>query len=199
MSWGAKAMTLQSLGKDDSPSHTHAAVPLGEGVTPKERHVRIWFDTEFIEDGKTIDLISIGLIREDGRTYYAESAECALSKACPWVEANVFPHLTGERKNKGRIAQDIRDFAGDDPEFWAWFGSYDWVSLCQLYGRMIDLPPGWPMFVRDLRQLADGTPWRAREQRTTKHHALNDAVWTMEAHMDFERHYLVEPVPSWAR
>lgn len=28
--------------------------------------MRIWFDTEFIEDGKTIDLISIGLVREDG-------------------------------------------------------------------------------------------------------------------------------------
>jgi hypothetical protein len=40
------------------------------------------------------------------------------------------------------------------PEFWAWFASYDWVALCQLFGPMIDLPKGYPFFVRDLRQLA---------------------------------------------
>lgn len=29
--------------------------------------MKFWFDTEFIEDGKTIDLLSIGVIAEDGR------------------------------------------------------------------------------------------------------------------------------------
>jgi hypothetical protein len=29
--------------------------------------MRYWLDTEFIEDGKTIDLISIGIVAEDGR------------------------------------------------------------------------------------------------------------------------------------
>jgi hypothetical protein len=31
--------------------------------------MRFWFDTEFIEDGKTIDLMSIGVVAEDGRKY----------------------------------------------------------------------------------------------------------------------------------
>ena len=56
--------------------------------------MRIWFDTEFIEDGKTIDLISIGAVREDGRQFYAENAECDLGRASPWVVAHVFPHLS---------------------------------------------------------------------------------------------------------
>lgn len=30
--------------------------------------MRFWFDTEFIENGHTIDLISIGIVAEDGRT-----------------------------------------------------------------------------------------------------------------------------------
>jgi len=30
--------------------------------------MKIWFDTEFYEDGRTIDLISIGLVREDGHS-----------------------------------------------------------------------------------------------------------------------------------
>ncbi len=53
---------------------------------------------------------------------------------------------------------------------------------------MIDLPKGWPMFVRDLRQLAEGlgNP-KLPEQSTTKHHALNDALWTRDAHLWLEK------------
>ena len=47
--------------------------------------MRYWFDTEFIEDGKTIDLLSIGIVSDDGRAYYATSAEADRSKASPWV------------------------------------------------------------------------------------------------------------------
>ena len=35
--------------------------------------VKYFFDTEFYEDGKTIDLISIGIVAEDGREFYAVS------------------------------------------------------------------------------------------------------------------------------
>lgn len=33
--------------------------------------MKYFLDTEFHEDGKTIDLISIGIVAEDGREYYA--------------------------------------------------------------------------------------------------------------------------------
>lgn len=32
------------------------------------------------------------------------------------------------------------------------YGAYDHVVLCQLFGRMIDLPKGFPMWTNDLRQ-----------------------------------------------
>lgn len=35
--------------------------------------MKYWFDTEFIEDGKTIDLLSIGIVSEEGHTLYAEN------------------------------------------------------------------------------------------------------------------------------
>jgi hypothetical protein len=54
---------------------------------------RYFIDCEFIEDGKTIDLISIGIVCEDGREYYAQSCEFDPSKADDWVKENVFPHL----------------------------------------------------------------------------------------------------------
>jgi len=42
--------------------------------------MRYWYDTEFIEDGSTIDLISIGIVAEDGREYYAISTEFSAKK-----------------------------------------------------------------------------------------------------------------------
>ncbi len=50
---------------------------------------RFWFDTEFIEDGRTIDLISIGIVSEDNRKYYAVSSECDPTKASKWVRKNI--------------------------------------------------------------------------------------------------------------
>jgi hypothetical protein len=64
--------------------------------------VKIWFDTEFIEDGRTI-----GMVSEDGREYYAESAECDHSRADPWVRENVLVHLAGQIKFREEIARDV--------------------------------------------------------------------------------------------
>ena len=146
--------------------------------------MKIWFDTEFIEDGRTIDLLSIGLVAADGRRYYAEPSETDRSRADEWVRKNVIAHLTGETKPRAQIAREIVQFAGADPEFWAYYADYDWVALCQLYGRMIDLPKGWPKYCRDLKQLCDGlgNP-RLPKQTSTEHHALADAEWARDSHL----------------
>ncbi len=117
--------------------------------------MRIWFDTEFIEDGKTIDLISIGMVREDGKQFYAENADCDLSRASDWVRQNVLPKLSDGRNRMFRhnIAQEIVEFVGEKPEFWAYYADYDWVVLCQLYGTMMQLPKGWPKYCLDVKQL----------------------------------------------
>lgn len=144
-----------------------------------------YFDTEFIEDGKTIDLISIGITSEDGREYYAESKECDLTKANDWVKTNVIPHLKGGAhvRERAHIATDIVAFVGAHPEFWAYYASYDWVALCQLYGRMIELPDTWPKYCNDLKQLAVslGSP-ELPKQVGTEHHALEDARWNKHVH-----------------
>jgi hypothetical protein len=146
--------------------------------------MRIWFDTEFIEDGRTIDLLSIGLVREDGQVYYAEPEETNYKNASKWVWDNVIPHLKGGEyaKPRAQIAREIVEFAGEKPEFWAYYADYDWVVLCQLFGTMMDLPKGWPMYCRDLKQAADerGNP-TLPEQGTTEHFALNDACWAKRA------------------
>ncbi len=140
---------------------------------------RYWFDTEFIEDGKTIELVSIGIVSENGRTYYAEVDGVDYGRADPWLHENVFPHLTGETKPREQIADEVAAFVGEKPEFWAYYAGYDWVALCQLYGRMIDLPKGWPMYCRDVKQMADAAGVsKLPKQTTTEHHALADAADT---------------------
>lgn len=171
--------------------------------------MRYWFDTEFIEDGKTIDLVSIGIVSETGREFYAVSHEFNAVRLFdnPWLAENVAPHLpwkplepgatlswvtadkdssTGLWMHRGQIAAGIAAFCDPKqygkPEFWAYYADYDWVALCQLYGRMIDLPKGWPMYCRDIKQECDrvGNP-KLPEQGKGEHHALADARWNREA------------------
>jgi hypothetical protein len=143
--------------------------------------MKIWFDTEFIEDGKTIDLISIGMIREDGAELYLQNDEINWDNASQWVLDNVKPHLSRFYYSKKYITESIIAFAGEKPEFWAYYCSYDWVVLCQLFGTMMELPKGWPMFCRDLVQEAKRLNLILPKQETNQHHALADAIWTRDA------------------
>lgn len=166
--------------------------------------MKYWLDTEFIEDGKTIDLISIGIVAEDGREFYAESTDANLLRASDWVKENVLPHLWHRSKDKYAGNVWIRDggvggllprrdisillhgFCAPDvygkPEFWGYYADYDWVVLCQLFGTMMELPKGWPMYCRDIKQLCDdkGNPGLPPFGKG-EHHALADARWNRAA------------------
>lgn len=140
-----------------------------------------FFDTEFIEDGETIDLISIGMIDDRDVGLHLLNIECNFSRANAWVRENVLPHLPqrpmalpsiagdnnfqtverhGRRVLEGwgtrhAIRKHIEAFVGGvrSPQFWAYFADYDWVVFCQLFGKMIDLPERFPKYCRDLKQL----------------------------------------------
>lgn len=58
--------------------------------------MKIFYDTEFIDTGKTIDLISIGMVREDGRELYAVADDRdVITRAIEheWLRKNVVPSL----------------------------------------------------------------------------------------------------------
>lgn len=147
---------------------------------------RIFFDTEFIEDRRTIDLISIGMVKENGVHLYMQSRECDLNRAGDWVKQHVFPHLRlGAHYWHSReyIASAVLKFAGDSPVFWAYYADYDWVALCQLFGRMVDLPPRWPRYCRDLKQAADFFGKSLPPQpEAGAHDALANAMWAKMAY-----------------
>lgn len=121
--------------------------------------MRFFYDCEFIEDGVTIELVSIGVVDEQGREYYAVSTEFDARRAGDWVRAHVLPKLPSPANRAWRSRADIRrsllDFLttpGDGVELWAWLAAYDHVALAQLWGPMPALPRALPRFTRDLRQ-----------------------------------------------
>jgi|SRR5690242_729492 len=165
--------------------------------------MKIFYDTEFLENGSTIRLISIGMVREDGKGLYRVVYDYSLMKDVfyhDWLKRNVAPSLPYEMtedgvalnhghldyssvKSRDQIAQDIKEFVSNtpNPELWAYYSAYDHVALCQLFGRMIDLPTGFPMFTHDLksRMVQMGSP-RVPEQATGLHNAYMDALWNKE-------------------
>ncbi len=160
--------------------------------------MRTWMDWEFLEDGKTIEAISVGMVREDGAKLYYEFADAPWDriKNEPWLMANVVPHLSGNKTSRWEIRNAVTKFLsegakGTPLELWGWYSSYDHVCLAQLFGRMIDLPEWCPMLTKDLKQEferagCDGSPYIPR-QSTAKHNALEDALHLKVKHEWFDR------------
>lgn len=193
--------------------------------------MRYFIDSEFIDDGETIDLISIGIVADDGREYYAQSSQFNVHGANAWIWQNVFPHLsvcpytakpltilqvdvqdhsrigkctsqfhlgdlgdyvtrqieTGRYqecpwRTREQIRDEIKAFCDPaqygTPEFIGWCSSYDHVALCQLFGTMMDIPAGWPHYIKDLQQVLDKCSWTddmLPQQEEGLHNALADA------------------------
>jgi hypothetical protein len=74
--------------------------------------MKYFLDAEFHEDGKTIELISIALVSQDGRRLYFENADYDWDKSTDWLKENVYPHLEGgaARERKRIIVQKILNF-----------------------------------------------------------------------------------------
>lgn len=147
--------------------------------------VKFFLDTEFIESPGTIDLISIGIVSDTGREYYAVSSEFKVENANNWVRKNVLRGLPEPslRKSKAVIAQEILRYVHEEtstPEFWGYYSSYDWVVLCWLYGKMISLPSGFPMYCLDVNQLMKYTGASVLPPPKGAHNALVDAKWTKD-------------------
>lgn len=179
--------------------------------------MKYFLDTEFLEGTQkswfgrntkpTIDLISIGIVAEDGREYYAISKDFNLKEAWSrfqleddisvgvrigclpnkkkvyWIRENVLKNLfinpnyfaselmtykefkkliNKYGKSNKQIAEEINEFTnetnvnkGQSPKFYGYYADYDWVVFCWLFGKMIDLPKGFPMYCIDLKQTLD--------------------------------------------
>ena len=70
-------------------------------------------------------------------------------------------------------------------EFYGYFADYDWVVFCWIFGRMIDLPDGFPMYCKDLKQMMDSKKIKRDDipiEPLTEHSALEDARWNLKVY-----------------
>lgn len=91
----------------------------------------------------------------------------------------------------------IKEVKTSNVQFYGYYSDYDWVVFCWLFGKMIDLPKGFPMYCIDLKQTLDGKapegkymasktsgfPIEEHQQypkQTNEHNALADAKWNFE-------------------
>ena len=116
--------------------------------------MKIYIDTEFIEAPNHLELISIGMVKPTGDTYYAISADFDSEKATDWVKENVINQLEPDIEPKPLevIKEEMVTFVGYlIPQFWAYFASFDWVLIQWMYGGMGKLPYNFPYYCRDLK------------------------------------------------
>lgn len=217
--------------------------------------MKYFYDTEFLEGTQkkwfgnskpTIDLISIGIISEDNREYYAISKDFNLKEAWNryelkheqasgdmrnifpegrkvyWIRENVLKPIFKELlnpimdskdnnfrvfnyknlktlvnkygKSNKQIATEIKMFIGTketvenyeevkhllNPKFYGYYSAYDHVALCWMFGKMINLPSGFPMYTIDLKQEMDNIVNNLLERENKRQDFLNQKHYTFE-------------------
>lgn len=118
---------------------------------------KIYFDTEFTGLHQNTTLISIGLISECGKTFYAEFNDYDFNQVDDWLRENVISHLQyngtfqileGSKTDisykstteniKDKLTIWINQF--DEVEIWSDCLSYDWVLFNQIFGHAFNIP-----------------------------------------------------------
>lgn len=156
--------------------------------------MKYFYDTEFSERGPNhpIELISIGIVCEDGREMYAVSRDFDYRGCNDWVREHVLPKLPPPKEWLPRqeiaelVAKFLRAyFVTELVELWAYYCAYDHVVLAQLFDTMDKMPSAIPYWTHDLMQLweSKGRPrWPDKPGSSKEHNALEDARWCKKAY-----------------
>ena len=94
---------------------------------------------------------------------------------------------------------NLTEVYNEIPEFYAYYADYDWVAFCWLFGKMMDLPKGFPMYCLDLKQMLDekaknliGTEYITFntfkfEEKTTKSNNIENYIQCIENSKDYPK------------
>jgi hypothetical protein len=141
---------------------------------------KYFFDWEFDDEQGQLEPISLGVVCEDGREYYAVSSDYNEDHASPWLKQHVIPYLGDERKPLSVIRQELLSFisARPNPEWFAYFSAWDFMLLVRLMGGWNNFPSSWRLYCTDLRAMMDWANVKSLPPQTgQKHNALEDARW----------------------
>lgn len=130
---------------------------------------KIFFDTEFTGLHQATTLISIGLVADNGREFYAEFTDYDRDQIDDWLRDNVVASLiyksdenwaytdgahTGRVGDRGYIAHQLEGWleSFDEVQMISGCLSYDWVLFCQLWGHASNVPSNVSPAPRDINQ-----------------------------------------------
>ncbi|MBK9107307.1 MAG: 3'-5' exoribonuclease [Saprospiraceae bacterium] len=119
--------------------------------------MKIFLDMEFTGLHQATTLISMGLVAENGREFYAEFNDFDRNQLNPWLEEHVLPKLEYKeveeilensgttfkmKGNKIQIRKELETWLSefDFIEIWADVLAYDWVLFCELFGGAMNIP-----------------------------------------------------------
>ncbi|RFU70328.1 hypothetical protein D0469_06935 [Peribacillus saganii] len=124
--------------------------------------MKIFFDTEFTGLHKDTTLISIGLVSEEGHTFYAEINDYDDTQVDDWIQENVIDnlsmnHLIKEESKQthsdGSFSMQIKNTKENvsyrlgywlsqfnQVEMWSDCLSYDWILFNDLFGHAFNIP-----------------------------------------------------------
>ena len=115
--------------------------------------MKVFFDTEFTGLHQRTTLISIGMVSEDGHTFYGQLTDYDESQVDEWIKKNVLAHLWyGDHSQaqepdfigtRGQMAGYIEQWLlqWDHVEMWSDVYAYDWMLFCNLWGHAFKIPP----------------------------------------------------------
>ena len=116
---------------------------------------KLFFDTEFTGLHQNTTLISIGIVSDCDKTFYAELTDYDKSQVDEWLQTNVIDNLfltpnLSSSKDGNKEIRSYTDFVKVDLEHWLsqfeqveiWSDclSYDWVLFCQIFGHAFKIP-----------------------------------------------------------
>ena len=180
--------------------------------------MRIFFDCEFTGLVKDTQLISLGIVSENGRTFYAEFSDYDKKKLDEWLEENVIANLrfgNGYPSSTPVVDYEHHAMCGtrwevvkslgewleqfDVIEVWSDCLAYDWVLFCDLFGGAMSLPKTINYIPFDICTLfwANGVdPDVDREEfadmQGKKHNALHDAKVIRACWLKLKKPYVGE-------
>jgi len=120
------------------------------------KRTNIYFDTEFTGLHQKTTLISIGLVSECGKTFYAEFTDYDQSQVDDWIKDNVISNLTLDvqsniaNNDNWRLLGDTRQIKEGLQVWLSQFSSvrmvsdlpcFDWVLFCNIFGHAFNIPP----------------------------------------------------------
>ena len=170
--------------------------------------MKIFFDLEFTGLYQDTTPISIGLVAENGRTFYAEFIDYDRSRIDNWLRENVIPHLRfGDLKegveawenyrdpnvvevlsNKAGVISALTEWLSqfDQIEMWGDCLAYDWVLFYELFGGGAKCLPENVLYIPlDICTLfwikgidPDVDRGEFAQHGCPKHNALDDALIT---------------------